>query len=89
MTASRAMPAAARLLVLPLFVVRGRVQGVVDRRFNRARVDAGRSIDTFSRRLRGELDVDRTRSALVTAATTAMQPAAAALWLRPNRRKAA
>ena len=62
---------------------RGRVQRVVDRRFNRRRYDAAQTIATFSARLREELDLDTLTGELVAVVEQTMQPTRAWLWLRP------
>jgi hypothetical protein len=64
--------------------VRGRVQDGVDRRFNRARYDAERTLAAFAGRLRDEVDLGELRADLVGVVDGVMQPASASLWLRPG-----
>jgi hypothetical protein len=59
-----------------------RVQAVVDRRFNRGKVDAQRTVDAFGARLRDEVDADVVRSDLLGAVDRTLQPATITLWLR-------
>jgi hypothetical protein len=75
--------AASTLVVAALFQpLRRRVQGAVDRRFNRARYDAQRTTDAFAAQLRDEVDLARLRVALVDTVEEAMRPASASVWLR-------
>jgi hypothetical protein len=75
--------AASTLVVAALFQpLRRRVQGAVDRRFNRARYDAQRTTDAFAAQLRDEVDLARLRVALVDTVEEAVRPASASVWLR-------
>ena len=75
--------AASTLIVAALFQpLRRRIQGVVDRRFNRARYDAQVTVDALAVQLRDEVDLERLRVALVATVDDAVRPARSWLWLR-------
>lgn len=69
---------AAAALVRPLL---RRVQRVVDRRFDRASYDAGRTVEAFGHRLRDQVDPDATSTDLLDVVRRTMAPTSTALHL--------
>jgi len=78
--------AAATLAAAALFApVRRRVQRLVDRRFNRARYDAERTVAAFAARLKDAVDLDAVRDDLAGVVQAALEPAHITVWTsRPD-----
>jgi hypothetical protein len=69
---------AAAALFSPL---RRRVQQMVDRRFNRARYDADKTVAAFAARLAGAVDLDSVRTDLASVVQGALEPACLSVWV--------
>ena len=75
--------AGSTLLAAALFQpLRRRVQRLVDRRFNRARYDAERTVATFAARLRDEVDLEQFRAEVLAIVAQTVEPSSVSLWLR-------
>ncbi len=75
--------AASTLVVAGLFQpLRRRVQQVVDRRFNRSRYDAERTVAALARRLRNGVDLDQLGVEVRVTVVDVVAPASVSLWLR-------
>jgi hypothetical protein len=79
--------AASTLVAAGLFQpLRRRIQGIVDRRFNRARYDAERTTAAFAAELRDEVGPGHAQSALLAAVDAAIRPHGASVWIRGENR---
>ena len=75
--------ALSTLVVAALFQpVRRRVQAIVDRRFDRARIDAERTTAAFSERLRDEVDIEAVTADLRETIHATVKPVRLEVWLR-------
>ncbi len=75
--------AISTLIVAALFQpLRRRVQAIVDRRFDRARIDADRTTAAFSERLRDEVDIETLTTELRETVRTTVRPDRLGIWLR-------
>jgi hypothetical protein len=74
--------AGATLAAAALFsALRRRVQRVVDRRFNRARYDADKTIAAFAGRLQDAVDLNAVRDDLANVVDKTLEPAHVSVWI--------
>jgi hypothetical protein len=75
--------AASTLAAAALFApLRRRVQRAVDRRFNRARYNADRTVAMFAARLQDAVDLDTVHTDLLSTVSASLQPAHLSVWLQ-------
>jgi asparagine N-glycosylation enzyme membrane subunit Stt3 len=78
--------AASTLVVAALFQpLRRGIQSAVDRRFNRSRYDAERTVAEFATRLRNEVEITTVTTDLHGTVLRAVNPSSLGLWIREAR----
>jgi hypothetical protein len=77
--------AASTLAAFALFnPLRKRIQQAVDRRFNRARYDAERTVAAFAASLRDAVDLEDVQAELLGTVKRAVEPQHVSVWIRPH-----
>ena len=81
-----AVVAGSTLAVAALFnPLRRRVQRAVDRRFNRTRYDANRTVAAFAATVQDAVDLDSVRDDLAAVVQQALEPAHVSVWVNERR----
>ncbi len=78
--------AAATLLAFALFQpLRTRLQRIVDRRFDRPRIEAERTLQRHAERLAHVVELEVIERGVLETVAETVRPIAASLWIRPSR----
>jgi hypothetical protein len=60
---------------------------MVDRRFNRTRYDADKTVAAFGARLKDAVDLDAVRDDLAGVVSRALEPAHVSVWIETRRER--
>ncbi|HEX8033906.1 MAG TPA: hypothetical protein VF510_08675, partial [Ktedonobacterales bacterium] len=86
MKGSQAAIVGSTLLVASLFQpLRRRIQATIDRQFYRSKYDTAKTLDTFTKTLRQQVDLNDLSDHLISVVEETMHPAHASLWLSTLR----
>lgn len=84
-TQSELVTVLSTLGIAALFIpLRARIQGAIDRRFNRRKYDAQQVLEQFGRAARDETDLSRLTGRLIEVVHETMQPQSVSLELKPD-----
>lgn len=88
LTGGDTLPVALSTLVIAALFgpLRARIGAMVDRRFDRSRYDAQRTLEAFALRLRDQLDRAQVDRSLVDVAIRTVRPVSVGIWVRERRR---
>jgi hypothetical protein len=81
---SLAVAGATLVMAAAFQPARRRIQTAVDRRFNRRKYNAAKTIQAFSTRMRDQIDLDTLSTELLAVVDQTMEPTHVSFWLRPS-----
>jgi hypothetical protein len=72
------------LIAILFFPIRHRVQEAIDRRFNRTRYNAEKTLEAFAATVRNETDLDALTTELLRVIQDTIEPEQVTIWLKPT-----